>query len=225
MRLNRNNTALPMRKVAMHLMRSLSVALLILLPIVVAALLRDTGHVPDDAIVEAKAALDRHMALHPEDSVRTLAVVDFSRPSFLKRMMVIDLETGRRSTCRVAHGRNSGTLIARSFSNVPESNMSSLGLFRVGQAYNGAHGIALRLDGLDSLQNSNAGIRDIVLHSADYVSIPYILLNLFTLSSPRIGRSNGCFVVSRDDIAPVVRQLANGGFIYAWGGKAGTTLK
>ena len=214
-----------MRKVALNIMRSFSVLLLIILPIVVTVLLRDAGHVPDEAIVEAKAALQRHMALHPEDSVRTLAVVDFSRPSFLKRMVVIDLPTGRRWSCRVAHGRNSGTLLGRSFSNVPESNMSSLGLFSVGQPYQGDHGLALRLDGLDSLQNGNAGMRDIVLHSADYVSIPYILLNLFTLSGPRIGRSNGCFVVSRDDIAPVVRQLGNGGFIYAWGGKAGTTVK
>ncbi|NTW51175.1 MAG: murein L,D-transpeptidase catalytic domain family protein [Chlorobiaceae bacterium] len=209
-----------MRTGTLTILRILSVALLLLLPLVVTALLRDAGHVPNEAVAEAKAALEQYKVLHPEDSARTLAVVDFSRPSFLKRMVLIDLKTGRRSTYRVAHGKNSGTILARSFSNVPESNMSSLGLYRVCIPYQGDHGLALRLDGLDSLQNSNAGMRDIVLHSADYVSIPYILMNLFTLSGPRIGRSNGCFVVSREDVDPVVRKLAGGGFIYAWGGEA-----
>jgi hypothetical protein len=209
-----------MRKGSIIILRILSVALLMLLPLAVTALLRDSGHVHDEAVIEATAALQGYVSQHPDELPRTLAVVDFSSPSFLKRMVVIDLKTGRSTAYRVAHGKNSGELLARNFSNVPESNMSSLGLFRVDQAYYGDHGLALRLDGLDSLQNGNAGMRDIVLHSADYVSIPYILLNLFTFSGPRIGRSNGCFVVSRDDVVPVVRQLGNGGFIYAWAGKA-----
>jgi hypothetical protein len=214
-----------MRKGALAIIRAVSVALLTLLPLMVTALLRDSGHLPEEAVVEAKAALGQYVSQHPDQAPRTLAVVDFSRPSFLKRMVVIDLQTDRRSAYRVAHGKNSGTTLARSFSNIPESNMSSLGLFRIGQAYYGDHGLALRLDGLDSLKNSNAGMRDIVLHSADYVSIPYILLNLFTLNGPRIGRSNGCFVVSRDDVLPVSRQLGNGGFIYAWAGKTETPFK
>jgi hypothetical protein len=214
-----------MRKGTLTILRALSVLLLLLLPLVVTALLRDSGHVPAEAIIEAKAALERHVSQHPDEIPRTLAVVDFSCPSFLKRMVVIDLQTGRSTACRVAHGKKSGTIIAGSFSNIPDSNMSSLGLFRVGQAYYGDHGLALRLEGLDSLKNGNANMRDIVLHSADYVSIPYILLNLFTFSGPRIGRSNGCFVVSRDDIEPVARKLSNCGFIYAWGGKAQTPLK
>ncbi|NTU58086.1 MAG: murein L,D-transpeptidase catalytic domain family protein [Chlorobiaceae bacterium] len=209
-----------MRKGAITILRSISVVLLMLLPLVVAALFRDAGHVPDEAVAEARSSLEQYMMLHPEYSARTLAVVDFSRPSFLKRMEVIDLQTGKRWTYRVAHGKNSGEIQARRFSNVPESNMSSLGLFRVDEAYYGDHGLAMRLDGLDSLQNGNAAMRDIVLHSADYVSIPYILLNLFTFSGPRIGRSNGCFVVARDDVTPVVSKLTGGGFIYAWDGKA-----
>ena len=209
-----------MRKGALTILRAVSIALLMLLPLMVTALLRDSGHIPEAAVVEAKASLEQYVSQHPGQTARTLAVVDFSRPSFLKRMVVIDLQTNRRSAYRVAHGKNSGATLARSFSNIPESNMSSLGLFRIGQAYYGDHGLALRLDGLDSLKNSNAGMRDIVLHSAGYVSIPYILLNLFTFNGPRIGRSNGCFVVSRNDVAPVVRQLVNGGFIYARAGKA-----
>jgi len=131
-------------------------------------------------------------------------------------MAIIDLKTGRQSFYRVAHGKNSGELYARRFSDVPESNMSSLGLFRVGERYLGDHGLALRLDGLDSLRNGNAAKRDIVLHKAGYVSIPFILLNVVTGYGPMIGRSNGCFVVSENDIDEVVQKLAGGGFIYAW---------
>ena len=193
-------------------------ALLLLVPVGTTILLRDPGQVSEEAVKEAKAELGRYALLHPEEEIRTLAVVDYSKPSFMKRMVVIDLLSGKRLPCRVAHGRESGKLFARSFSDVPESNMSSLGLFRVVRTYSGDHGLALRLDGLDSLRNSNAALRDIVVHSADYVSIPYILWNLATLDGPRIGRSNGCFVVSKHDIAPVARRLDHGGFIYAWSG-------
>ena len=183
-------------------------------------LLRDPGQVSEEAVTEAKAELGRHAISHPDEELRMLAVVDYSKPSWMKRMALIDLQSGSRRYVRVAHGKMSGGLFARSFSNVPESNMSSLGLFRVGRTYSGDHGLALRLDGLDSLRNGNAGPRDIVLHSAGYVSIPYILWNLATLEGPRIGRSNGCFVVSKDDIAPIAALLGQGGFIYAWRGRS-----
>ena len=192
--------------------------MLVLVPPCFTILLRDPGQVSETAVAEAQAALGSYALLHPEAEIRSLTVVDYSKPSFMKRMVVIDLRTGRRWPCRVAHGKSSGELFAQSFSNVPESNMSSLGLFRARQVYSGEHGLALRLDGLDSLRNGNAGQRDIVVHSADYVSIPWIIWNLATGNGPRIGRSNGCFVVSRDDIVPVVHQLGNGGYIYAWRG-------
>ncbi|NTV02068.1 MAG: murein L,D-transpeptidase catalytic domain family protein [Chlorobiaceae bacterium] len=207
-----------MRPVLKNALLAALAAVLVLVPTALALLLRDPGQVCEEAVAEAKSELGRHALLHPDEELRTLAVVDYSKPSFMKRMAVIDLRSGRRWYCRVAHGRNSGELLARSFSNVPESNMSSLGLFRVGNAYSGDHGLALRLDGLDSLRNGNAAPRDIVVHSADYVSIPYILWNLATLEGPRIGRSNGCFVVSRGDIGPVAERLGHGGFIYSWNG-------
>lgn len=194
-------------------------ALLVLLPLGVTALLRDSGYVSGEAIIDAKAALEKYVGEHPDAGARTLAVVDYTRPSFLKRMVIIDLQTGRSMTYRVAHGKNSGESVASKFSNIPDSNMSSLGLFRVTSTYRGDHGLALRLDGLDSLRNGNASMRDIVLHSADYVSLPCIILNILTCNGPRIGRSQGCFVVSHDDISSVASQLSNGGFIYAWAGR------
>jgi hypothetical protein len=197
----------------------------LLLAVTATGLFFDAGRVSEEAVSEARTSLTTYLAAHPEERPRTLAVVDFSQPSYVKRMVIIDLQSGKRSYYRVAHGKNSGELYARRFSDLPESNMSSLGLFRVTKRYDGDHGLALRLDGLDSLRNGNAAKRDIVLHSAGYVSIPFILLNVVTLHSPMIGRSNGCFAVTRYDIDEVVRKLSDGGFIYAWTGADGNSRK
>lgn len=196
--------------------RMAAVAFVVVLSTLLVLLLYAPGRISDEAVSEAKTALASYLEAHPDETARTLAVVDFSQPSYMKRMAIIDLQSGERTFFRVAHGRNSGELYARHFSDVPDSNTSSLGLFRVTRRYHGDHGLALRLDGLDSLRNHNAAVRDIVLHEAGYVSIRYILLNLATLNGPMIGRSNGCFAVSRRDIDEVVAKLADGGFIYAW---------
>ena len=207
-----------MHRAALKVALTLLLGSLMLLAVTAAGLRFDAGRVSDEAVTEAKAALASYRAVHPEVTSQALAVVDYSQPSYSKRMAIIDLRSGQRSYYRVAHGKNSGELHARRFSNTPESNMSSLGLFRVGERYYGDHGLALRLDGLDSLRNGNAAKRDIVLHSAGYVSIPFILLNTLTFQGPRIGRSNGCFVVSKSEVSEVVEKLANGGFLYAWAG-------
>lgn len=193
--------------------------LFLLLNLGMITLLLDSGYVSAEATREAFAVMQDALRRNPASAPpRALAVIDYSRPSFMKRMTIIDLKTGRRSFYRVAHGKKSGELFARRFSNTPESNMSSLGLYRVDKRYFGDHGLALRLEGLDSLRNGNAAARDIVVHSAGYVSIRFILLNIVTGYGPMTGRSNGCFAVSRHDIDEVVEKLDGGGFIYAWTG-------
>lgn len=132
-------------------------------------------------------------------------------------MVIIDMKTRSKSYYRVAHAGKSGSLHARKFSNVEGSNMSSLGLYITGNAYMGDHGLAIRLHGLDSLRNNNAFARDVVVHSADYVSIAAIIENTLTLNGPRIGRSKGCFVVAPSKIREVVDKLSRGSFIYAHG--------
>ncbi len=180
------------------------------------ALLYLPEKISPEAYRAAFTALDLYHKAHPEEKLRYLAVVDFSKPSYLQRMAVIELQSGEQSFYRVAHGKNSGDLYATKFSNAQNSSMSSLGLYKVVEAYNGDHGKALRLDGLDPLQNGNALNRDLVLHSADYCSLGYILLNLVTLNGPRIGRSNGCFVLSPRGRDEVVQKLTEGALLYAW---------
>ena len=86
----------------------------------------------------------------------------------------------------VAHGKNSGWEIPKSFSNQSNSYKSSLGFYLTAETYTGKHGLSLRLDGMEKGINDNARKRHIVIHSADYVSYE------FTKKIGRLGRSFGC---------------------------------
>lgn len=186
------------------------------LALVVAVFILFRPQVSEKAERAALEAVSVYERRHPEERVKTIVVVDYTQPSYSRRMLVIEKNTGTRTAYRVAHGKNSGTLYARTFSNKPGSNMSSLGLYKTGKVYRGEHGLAIRLHGLDSLHNGNAHARDIVLHAAWYVSLPVVAENLLTLRGPRIGRSNGCFVVAPRVVDDVIGKLSQGAFIYAY---------
>ncbi|OIQ22557.1 MAG: hypothetical protein BM557_00800 [Flavobacterium sp. MedPE-SWcel] len=116
-----------------------------------------------------------------------LTVIDFSKSSNTKRLWIIDMNTQTvLYNTYVAHGRKSGNEFATSFSNVSNSNKSSLGFYATGELYVGKHGKSLRLDGLERGINNNARARAIVIHAADYVSKDFINQN------KRLGRSLGC---------------------------------
>jgi hypothetical protein len=138
-------------------------------------------------------------------------VIDFSRPSTQKRLWVYDLRS--RALLfheHVAHGRGSGANMASSFSNVPESYQSSLGLFRTGEAYVGKHGLSLRLDGLERGINDRARERAIVIHGADYV-------NATTAQAQgRLGRSLGCPAVRPEIAKPLIDAVKEGGLLFAY---------
>jgi hypothetical protein len=142
---------------------------------------------------------------------RTLTVIDFSKPSTEKRLWVYDLRS--RALLfheHVAHGRGSGANMATSFSNVPESNQSSLGLFRTAEPYIGKHGLSLRLDGLEPGINDRARDRAIVIHGADYV-------NAATAKAQgRLGRSLGCPAVRPDVAKSLITAVKDGGLLFAY---------
>ena len=116
-----------------------------------------------------------------------LTIIDFNKSSKEERLFIIDLQ--KRIIIHeslVAHGKNSGWDIPKSFSNAANSHQSSLGFYVTGETYMGKHGLSLKLDGLEKGINDNARKRHIVIHSADYVS------DSFIHQVGRLGRSFGC---------------------------------
>jgi hypothetical protein len=101
--------------------------------------------------------------------------------------------------------------MARDFSNQPESNQSSLGFYVTSDAYQGKHGLSLRLDGLEKNINDNARERAIVIHGADYAT------EGFCRSAGYLGRSQGCPAVPTSISKTIINTLGTGSclFIYS----------
>lgn len=131
-----------------------------------------------------------------------LTLIDFSQSSNNKRLWVIDMESHTvLFHTLVAHGRNTGEEFATNFSNVAESFKSSLGFYTTAEAYQGKHGISLRLDGLEKGINDNARNRAVVIHGADYVSEQFIKEN------KRLGRSQGCPAVPVEVSTKIIETI------------------
>jgi len=141
-----------------------------------------------------------------------LSIVDLSQPSSKKRLYIIDL-VHRKLLFQtyVSHGRNSGELMANSFSNVFSSYKSSLGFYQTLNTYQGKHGLSLQLKGLERGFNDNAFSRAIVLHGADYVCEQIIK------QTGRLGRSQGCPAVSNALSKSIIQAIKGGSclFIYS----------
>jgi len=138
-----------------------------------------------------------------------LAIIDYTKPSWVKRLFIYDAAGNRVRSFLVAHGKESGFIFARDFSNEINSHKSCKGFFITGETFIGEHGLSLRLLGLQEGLNNNALARDIVFHGADYVSWGSILENF-----GRLGRSLGCPAVARDNIDEVVSRLKGGALLY-----------
>jgi hypothetical protein len=140
-----------------------------------------------------------------------VTIIDYSKPSNEKRFFVIDLEKKQLLyLCLVAHGKNSGEISAKSFSNRQESLQSSLGFFLASETYNGANGYTLRLDGLENGINDNARIRDLVIHGADYVSEEFIR------KYGRLGLSWGCPALPLDISKEIIDKISGGSCVYIY---------
>jgi len=143
------------------------------------------------------------------DNQRYLTVIDFTRPSYARRMHVLDLETGQMERFLVAHGENSGYIYATELSNRIGSHQSCRGFFLTGEAYQGDFGPALKLHGLEEGINDQAFRRDIVLHGATWASYGSVFEN-----GGRLGRSWGCPAVPLEEVGRIVERLEGGSLLY-----------
>jgi hypothetical protein len=128
------------------------------------------------------------------------------------RLFRLDLTTGEVKACRTAHGRGSDpahTGFAQRFSNVPDSNASSVGAYlTVGQSWGSKHGPNVLLDGLDPT-NSEVRDRAIIVHAADYCEPAYLA------SQGKLGRSFGCFALSQADLNALRPDMGGGRLLFA----------
>jgi hypothetical protein len=160
-------------------------------------------------------AVKGFLALEQAGQIRNagvLSIIDFSLPSNKKRLFVIDMINGRLLfNTLVAHGRNSGGLMATRFSNRTNSLMSSLGFYLTGDPFFGRNGYSLRLEGIERGWNDHANSRAIIMHAADYVSEEHIRQWGF------LGRSEGCPAIPPELDQPIIDEIKGGSclFLYA----------
>ena len=142
-----------------------------------------------DALAAAKRALHSSREKGITDNSK-IVLVDFTKPSYEKRLWVIDLDSNEViHNTWVSHGKNSGLVYANSFSNTPASNKSSIGVFITKGSYYGKHGLSIGIEGLEPGFNSNASRRGVIMHTSPYAG------EKFLGKHGRLGRSLGCFTM------------------------------
>ena len=143
---------------------------------------------------------------------RILSIADMSLPSGKKRFFVIDVKNYKLLfVTYVAHGKNTGLDKSLYFSNEQESNKSSVGFYTTLATYSGEHGYSMRLQGQEIGFNNNALERDIVVHSADYVSEGVVK------SQGYIGRSLGCPALAPGVYKQIINKIKNGTCLFVYG--------
>ena len=161
-----------------------------------------------------KLALQAYQCASSKGQIRNpmLSIVDYSLPSTKARFWVIDMNHQKvLYHLYVAHGKNSGKLYAKYFSNQPGSLASSLGAFIANETYSGQHGYSLYLDGLEPGINDKARARHIIVHGAPYVSKQFAVQNNY------MGRSWGCLALNPQKVSKVINKIKGGSLIFAYG--------
>jgi len=181
----------------------------------------------EDTILEQAGGLRRdvlRLGLRAYETARregivrrpVLTIIDYSRPSWERRLWVIDMATGKVLFQEwVAHGmgdpRGTGGTMDRAldFSDEPGSRKSSLGLYRTAETYMGRHGYSLRLDGMEPGFNGRARERLIVIHGAGYVTALRAEIHL-------VGRSWGCPAVRPKVAHRLIDAISDGSVVWIY---------
>jgi len=144
------------------------------------------------------------------NNTQYLTIVDLSQSSRNKRFYILDMENNELTwNTFVAHGRNSGIDMAKSFSNSLNSNKSSLGFYVTKSTYTGKHGLSLKISGLEQGFNDNAEARGVVVHGASYV-------NASRVKSEYMGRSQGCPALPENEYSKVIDIIKDGSVLFVY---------
>jgi hypothetical protein len=160
-------------------------------------------------VAAARASYDKHRNYVRHGDV--VGIVDFSKVSSQPRYYLLDTNSGRITEHHVSHGRGSDpahTGWLHQFSNRHGSNASSDGGYVTSETYHGKYGLSMRVKGLD-WTNSNAEARAIVIHPAWYAEPTHIAQHGL------LGRSEGCFAMSRSSMNETLARLGSGRFLFA----------
>lgn len=158
----------------------------------------------------AMAALDIHHARLPLRD--RMYLVDFQKFSGDERLYEVDLIGGRVTPLRTSHGRGSDpghSGFARTFSNTPDSHMSSVGAYATaGANWGPQQGPNVLLDGLE-YSNDLARDRAIIVHGADYADPEFLA------REGKLGRSYGCFSTAHTDLPMLRERMGEGRLLFA----------
>ncbi|RZJ18987.1 MAG: twin-arginine translocation pathway signal [Brevundimonas sp.] len=169
-----------------------------------------TGKVRKDLMERARAALDTHKAKITHRD--RMYLVDFQKFSGEERFYEVDLIRGDVTAFRTCHGRGSDPRhsgFAQSFSNQPDSHMSSVGAFATaGASWGSQQGPNVLLDGLE-YSNDRARDRAIIIHGADYADPDFLA------REGKLGRSYGCFSVAHADLPGLRERMGDGRLLFA----------
>lgn len=169
------------------------------------------GQIRQELVDRALEALDIHARKITNRD--RMYLVDFRKFSGDERLYEVDLHGGRIVLMRTSHGRGSDpghTGFATSFSNTPESHMSSVGSFlTAGAGFGAQQGPNVLLDGLE-FSNDRARERAIIVHGADYADPEFLA------REGKLGRSYGCFSVAHSDLPRLRERMGEGRLLFAW---------
>jgi hypothetical protein len=141
-----------------------------------------------------------------------ITIADYSQSSNKRRLYVIDLKNKKLLfNTYVAHGRNTGSEFARSFSNEEGSLKSSLGFYITAHPITGSHtGFSLLIEGVEKGFNDHAEKREIIVHGADYASEKFIQ------KYGRLGRSMGCPTLPPELNKPIIETIKDGTCLFIY---------
>jgi len=187
------------------------------------AFTRPTNNVQTDINIQKLTQVASHHGLNPRtlkaalnayewaydhhelgSNKQILTIVDFSLPSYKKRLWVIDLKNDKvLMKLYVTNGFGS-------FSNKSGTHASCLGLFTTANIYYGRHGESMRINGLEKGINNNTLARAIVIHGAWYATPKFVQ------EYHRTGRSWGCFAVDPAAKDELYKDIKGGSVLFAY---------